>query len=339
MDKNNGSRTRTRFSAGLKCVLSGAMLSALGVLATAAPAAYAQTYPSHSLRLIVPFAPGGGNDFIARFIAQKITTGLGQAVVVENRPGAGGLLGVEDGVRAAPDGYTLTLISLSYTVNPSLYKLKFDSLADITPIVQISEGPLVMVATPSLAAKTTEELIALAKSEPGKINYASSGNGSIIHLASAYFASMAKIQLMHIPYKGGGPAMTDTISGRTQLFFSSIPEALPFINAGKLRAIAVTSPHRNAALPNVPTVAESGLPGYDVTLWHGLIGPKGMPAAAVARINSEVTRALATPEAAKLLRENGFAPAPGTPEQFRAKIVEGLDLWGKVAKSAGVKPE
>jgi tripartite-type tricarboxylate transporter receptor subunit TctC len=306
--------------------------------ASVMPAARA-AYPDHPIRLIVPFAPGGGNDFVGRLIARQLSNIMGASIVVENKPGAGGMLGVNDGVRAPADGYTLTLISLSYTVNPALYKLSYDPVSGITPIAQISRGPLVMVATPSLPVKNVRQLIALAKSEPGKINYASSGVGSIIHLASAYFASAAGIRLTHVPYKGGGPAMTDTLSGRTQLFFSSIPEALPLIKAGRLKALAVTTPTRNATLPDVPTLAESGLPGYDVTLWHGLIGPKGMPKDVVMKINQAVGKALASPDTLKALRASGFEPASGTPDQFRDKIAEGVRLWGKVAREAGVKAE
>ena len=322
---------------GFRSALSTLVMFCTGVVGTVP--AHAATYPDHPIRLIIPFAPGGGNDFIGRFIARQLSTILGGTVVVENKPGAGGMLGVNDGVRAPADGYTLTLVSLSYTVNPALYKLSYDPVTGITPIVQISQGPLVMVATPSLPVKNVQELIALAKSEPGKINYASSGVGSIIHLASAYFASMAGIELTHVPYKGGGPAMTDTLAGRTQLFFSSIPEALPMIKAGKLKALAITTPQRNATLPDVPTFAESGLPNYDVTLWHGLIGPKGMPQDVVMKINQAVQKALKTPEAIKTLRNSGFTPASGTPDQFRDNIADGVRLWGKVAHDAGVKTE
>jgi tripartite-type tricarboxylate transporter receptor subunit TctC len=320
-------------SARRRFVIAASALTASGMLRSVDAAG---AYPDHAIRLIVPFAPGGGNDFIARFIGDKMSARFGQAVIVDNKPGAGGQLGVDLGVKARGDGYTLTLISLSYVVNPSLYKLAYDPVKDITPVSQISQGPLVIVANPALPAKTLAELIALAKQEPGKINYASSGSGSIIHLASAYFADAAHITLTHVPYKGGGPAMIDTLAGRTQLFFSSIPEALPHIRDGKLRALAVTTPQRNPTLPDVPAVAET-VPGYDVTLWHGIIGPKGMPSAVVDMLNRAVGDAVALPEAAKLLRDNGFEPAHGTPAEFGRKIATGLQLWGKVAKEAGVQ--
>src|SRR3954465_13573186 len=243
-------------------------------LASAALPVHAQQYPAKPVHIIVPFAPGGGSDFIGRFMAQRLTEAMGKQFLVENKPGAGGVLGIEQGIKAAPDGYTLTLIASSYTVNPSVYKIHFDPVADITPIIQISAGPLVAVARPDFPAKTTQELIALAKSKPGQINFASSGQGSVIHMATELFQSMAGIKMNHIPYKGTGPALTDTLGGQVDIFFSSTATAVPHVQSGKLKAIAVTSAKRIPALPDVPTVSESGVKGYDVTLWHGLIGPK-----------------------------------------------------------------
>jgi tripartite-type tricarboxylate transporter receptor subunit TctC len=299
----------------------------------------ALSYPAKPVRIVVPFAPGGGSDFIARFMAQRLTTALGQQVIVENKPGAGGILGIEAGIKSPPDGYTLTLIASSYTVNPSVYKINFDPVNDITPVIQISQGPLLVVVRPSLPVKTTKELIALAKSKPGQINFASSGQGSVIHLATELFDSMAGIKMNHIPYKGTGPALTDTIGGQTDIFFSSTATAMPHVQSGKLRAIAVTTAKRIAALPNVPTVAESGLPGYEVILWHGLIGPKGLPRPIVERINGEVTKALKLKETAEQLQNDGVAPAGGTPEQFAAQIKKEIAVWRKVATDAGVKAE
>ena len=315
----------------------------LGVLAALmvaqSPAAMAQQYPIKPVRIIVPFAPGGGSDFIARFMAQRLTEALGRQVIVENKPGAGGVLGVEAGIKSPPDGYTLTLIASSYTVNPAIYKLNFDPLNDITPIIQLSQGPLLVVVRPSLPVKTLKELIALAKSKPGQINFASSGQGSVIHLATELFDSMAGIKMNHIPYKGTGPALTDTIGGQTDIFFSSTATAMPQVQAGKLRAIAVTTAKRIPALPDVPTVAESGVPGYDVTLWHGLIGPKGLPRPVVERLNGEVTKALKVKETAAQLQSDGVAPAGGTPEQFLAQIRKEIAIWRKVAADAHVKVE
>jgi tripartite-type tricarboxylate transporter receptor subunit TctC len=308
------------------------------VFALLALPAVAQTYPTKPVRIVVPFAPGGGSDFIARFMAQRLTESLGSQVIVENKPGAGGVLGIEQGVKSAADGYTLTLIASSYTVNPSIYKLNFDPLADITPIIQISQGPLLVVVNPALPVKTIKELVALARSKPGEITFASSGQGSVIHLATELFDSMAKIKMNHIPYKGTGPALTDTLAGQTSVFFSSTANAMPHVKAGKLRAVAVTTAKRIPALPEVPTVAESGVAGYDVVLWHGLIGPKGLPRAVVDRVNGDVTT-LKLKETAEQLQNDGVAPAGGTPEQFAAQIRKEIGVWKKVAADAGVKAE
>src|SRR6266581_5180106 len=234
-----------------------ALISSLAAALFALPsAAAAQQYPAKPIRIVVPFAPGGGSDFIARFMAQRLTTGLGQQVIVENKPGAGGVLGIEAGIKSPADGYTLTLIASSYTVNPSVYKLKFDPVGDITPIIQLSQGPLVAVVRLSLPVKNVKELIALAKEKPGQVNFASSGQGSVIHMATELFAGMAGIKMNHIPYKGTGPALTDTLGGQTDIFFSSTATAVPHVQSGKLKAIAVTSAKRIPALPNVPTVSE-----------------------------------------------------------------------------------
>src|SRR6185295_11511830 len=301
--------------------------------------AFAQQYPSKPVRIIVPFAPGGGSDFIARFMAQKLTGTLGTQVIVENKPGAGGVIGIEQGIKAPADGYTLVLIASSYTVNPSVYKLNFDPVTDITSVVQMSQGPLLVVVNPSVPVKTAKDLIAMAKAKPGDLNFASPGQGSVIHMATEYFDSMAKIKMNHIPYKGTGPALTDTIAGQTQVLFSSTATALPHVKGGKLKAIGVTTAKRIPALPDVPTVAESGLPGYEVILWHGLIGPKGLPKEVVDRINGEVNKTLKQAETAAQLENDGVAPAGGTAAQFAATIKKEIGVWKKVAADAGVKPE
>jgi tripartite-type tricarboxylate transporter receptor subunit TctC len=296
-------------------------------------------YPTRPITLIVPFAPGGGNDFIARFIAERLGNALGQPVVVDNKPGAGGVLGVRMGVGAKPDGYTLTLISNSFTVNPSLYKLPFDPVGDITPIVQIAQGPFIVVANPRLPAKSIADLVALAKAKPGEINYASSGQGSIPHLATELFADMAGIKLTHVPYRGGGPALTDTIAGRTSLFLSPTSTAIEHVKAGTLRALAVTTSARSPVFPDVPTVAESGVPGYEVVLWHGIIGPKGLPTPIVMRLNREVNAILHLKEATALLENDGVAPAGGPPERLQALVAREIVTWHKVVEQAGIKAE
>jgi tripartite-type tricarboxylate transporter receptor subunit TctC len=302
-----------------------------------AAAAAAQPWPSKPVRIIVPFAPGGGSDFIARFAAKRLTDGMGAQVIVENRPGAGGLLGIDLGVRADADGYTLTLIASSYTVNPALYPLKYDPVADITPVVQISQGPMLVVVNPKVPAATAAELIRLAREKPGTLNFASAGQGSITHMACELFAHMAGIKMNHIPYKGTGPALTDTIGGQTDLFCTSTATSLSHVKSGKLRALAVTTATRLAAEPAIPTLAESGVKGYDVPIWHGLIGPKGMPRAAVERVNAEVNKMLQSKETAELLQGDGVAPKGGTPEAFREQIRAEIELWKKTVAATGVK--
>lgn len=321
------------------CVtLSRAAVAAAAFLVASTPV-LSQQYPTKPVRIIVAFAPGGGNDFIARFMAQRLSTALGQQVIVENKPGAGGTIGFQAGVMSPPDGYTLTLISNSYTVNPSLYKLKFDPVTDMTPVIQISQGPYLVLVHPSLPVKNINELVALAKSNPGKISFASSGQGSVAHLATVLFASMAGIKINHIPYKGTGPALTDTIAGQTNVVFGSTASALPHVKTGRLRALAVTTATRLPAEPDIPTVAESGVPGYAVVLWHGLIGPKGLARPIVDRLNAEVTTALKLKETADQLQNDGVSPAGGSPEQFLATIEKEIEVWRKVASDAGVKAE
>lgn len=317
-----------------------AAVAAIGALALAGvEVAQAQTWPAKPVKLVVPFAPGGGSDFIGRFIAQRLSGPLKQQVIVENKPGAGGLLGIEYGVQQPADGYTLMLIASSYTVNPSIYKLKFDPVKDITPIIQLSQGPLLIVANPSLPAKSVTELIALAKSKPGKLNFASSGQGSVIHLATEHFANLAGMRMNHVPYKGTGPALTDTISGTVDVFFSSTATALPQVQGGKLKALGVTTARRLPALPDVPTVAESGVPGYDVILWHGLIGPRNLPKQVVDTLNREAMRILQDKDTAEQLKADGVAPAGGTPAAFTEIIGKEIALWRKVATDANVKAE
>jgi len=309
----------------------------VAVLAVAAGLAQSQQYPTKPVRIIAPFAPGGGTDFIARLIAQKLTERLGHQVIVENKPGAGGNLGAEFAVKSAPDGYTLLLVAGSYTVNPSLYKLSFDPVSDITPVIQLSQGPFVVAVHPSVPANNLKELIELARRQPDKLSYASAGSGSITHLASELFLDMAKIKIVHIPYKGTGPALNDTIAGSTQLIFGSVSTTLQFIKSGRLRGLAVTTPRRISALPDLPTVAEAGVPGYEVVLWHGLVAPKGVPRPIVDRLNREANEVLKAKDMGDLLATDGVAPAGGTPGQFRAVIKADIERWRGVVKQANIK--
>lgn len=307
------------------------LLFAVANIGVAFPVSAAEQYPTKPIRLIVPFSPGGGTDYVGRFIAQRLTEHLGQTVIVDNRAGAGSTIGVEIGRKAAPDGYTITMISASYATNSLTYKLEFDPVNDVTPIILIAQGPMILVANPKLPVKTITDLIAYGKSKPGQISAAGVGPGSITHLAAEMFAKMAGIKLNHIQYKGSGPAFTDTLAGHTDIFFSGVPPALPQIEAGKLRAIAVTSSKRMNALPNVPTIAESGMPAYGVMHWYGLIGPKGLPRPIVDRINMEVNKVMQRKEAVEKLQNDGMSPAGGAPEEFKAMIDKMIKVWKQVA--------
>ena len=308
---------------------------AVGTLASAR----AEPYPARPVRVIVPFAPGGGADMVGRLVAKRLGDTFGKPFVVENKPGAGGMLGIEAGVKSPPDGHTLVMVTSSYAVNPSLYRLNFDPIADITPVVQISQGPLLIVAHPSLPARSVGELIALAKRNPGVVSYASSGPGTITHVCTELFSAMAGIKMLHVPYKGTGPALTDTIGGQTDIYFGNTASTLPHVRSGRLRMLAVTTLRRSSALADVPTVDESGLPGYEVMHWYGLIGPKGMPAPVVGRLNAEIARALQLPETAEHLAADGVVPAGGTPEAFLERIRKDVAVWRNVVADAGLKVE
>jgi tripartite-type tricarboxylate transporter receptor subunit TctC len=312
----------------MKALIAALLLTPLVALAQ---------YPNKPVKLVVPFAPGGGSDFTGRLIAAKLSERIGTQFVVENRAGAGGNLGASEVVRAAPDGYTLLIISASYTVNPSVYKLTFDPVNDITPIIQISGGPYVVAVHPSVPANTLAEFVAYAKKEPQKLAYGTSGQGSIMHVASEYFLDAAKIKVLHVPYKGTGPALQDTIGGQVQLVFGAIPATLPHVRAGRLRALAVTTDKRVSAAPDLPTVAESGYPGYEVTNWHGLVGPKGLPKEVVERVNREINEIITSEDMKKHMATEGLEPAGGTPARFGEILKSEAARWAKVVQQAGIK--
>lgn len=307
------------------------------LLFAAAVAAGAQGYPAKPVRIIVPFAPGGGVDFTTRLLGQYLAEPLGQQVLVDNRPGAGGTVGTEIGMKSPPDGYTLTMVSSSYPVLPSLYKLSFDPVADIAPIVLVARTPFVVTVHPSFPARTVKELIAVAKARPGEINFASAGTGSGVHLATELFMYQAGIRMNHVPYKGTGPALTDTISGQVTLLFGSVVASLPHVKSGRLRALAVTSSQRSAAAADIPTVAESGLPGYEVLDWSSLLAPKGTPPTVVDRLNGDVRKVLAQKEVIERLQQNGLAPGGGAPDQLMDMIRREMEMWRKVVAAAGIK--
>ena len=313
-----------------------ALVAALGT-ACQAGFASAQEYPSRPVKIVAPFASGGGTDFIARLIARKLTDRLGQQVLVDNRPGAGGNIGAELAVRALPDGYTMLLVAGSYAVNPSLYKLTFDPVKDITAIIQLSQGPFVVAIHPSVKANSLGEFIALAKREPERFAYASAGSGSITHLASELFLDMAKIKVTHVPYKGTGPALIDAMAGNVQLIFGSVATTLQHIKSGRLRGLAVTTPGRISAAPELPTMVEAGISGYEAVVWHGLVGPRAIPQVIVDKINREANLVLRAADIESLLATDGVSPAGGSPDQFLSTIRLDIDRWSRVVKQAGVR--
>ena len=306
-------------------------------LLTAYPAVSAQTYPTKPVRLIVPFAPGGGTDIVARGLAQKLGDALGQSVIVDNRPGAGGTIGVETAVRAVPDGYTLIMVSGSYATNAALFKLPYDPVNDILPIALIGETPFIVALHPGVAAKSVKELIALAKSKPGSLNYGSTGTGGITHLATELFDLMAGTKMTHIPYTGTGPALIALLGGQIQLIFGSAPSVIPQVKANKLRALAVTTNQRAPAVPDVPTVAEAGVPGYEAVLWYGVWGPKKLPKEIVTRWNTEIRNATKLPDMKQRLSSEGVDIADGPPELFQTVVKRDVAKWTKVVKDANVK--
>ena len=312
------------------------MWVAAAVLCVAGGLAQAQNYPAKPVRIIVPFSPGGGSDFIARVIAPPLNKALGQQFLVDNRPGAGSTLGSEIALKSAADGYTLLLISGSYTTAPSLYKnLKYDPQNDMVPVIQTENGPYVITVHPSLPVKTVKELVALAKAKPTQINYASTGNGGITHLASELFAMRTGIKITHIPYKGTGPGVVDTVAGHTQMMVAAASAAMPHVKSGRLRALAVSSPKRLAALPDVPTVMESGYK-YEVNNWHGVIAPKGVPGAIIAKLNGEINRIIKQPDFAKRIEKDGLEPAGGTPDEFLTLLKREITEWAEVVRQAKV---
>ena len=310
---------------------------AVAAVMAASAAAPAQPYPSKPVKLIVPFAPGGGNDIMARFLAHRLSGALGQPFLVDNRPGAGGTIGAEAAVRAAPDGYTLLFMPSSYTAFPSLYKLAYDPIADIAPIAQLAVYPLLLVVKSDLPARSIAELVTLARANPGKLNAGSPGTGTTIHLAMELFASMAGIRMNHVPYKGAAAALTDVTAGRIDVYLTSLAPAQGHLKSGRVRALAVTGASRIGALADVPTLAESGVPGYEVVLWYGLAGPKGLPRPIVDRLNSLVAQVLASADAAEQFKADGVSAATGTPEQFHAVLKRETELWRRVVAEAGVR--
>jgi tripartite-type tricarboxylate transporter receptor subunit TctC len=308
-------------------------------LPAVARGAWAQAYPSRPVRLIIGYTPGGSADITARLTGQWLSERLGQSVVVESRPGGGTNIATEAVVRAAPDGYTLLLVAPANAINATLYdKLGFDFLRDIVPVAGIIRFPNVVDVNPSLPIKSIPELIAYAKANPGKLNMASSGNGSTIHMSGELFKMMAGVNMVHVPYRGGAPALTDLISGQVQVMFDNIPTSADHVRTGRLRGLAVTGTARSQVLPDLPTVAEF-LPGYEASAWYGLGAPKNTPAAIVERINATVNAILADPASQARFTELGASLLPGSPAEFGKLLADETEKWGKVVKFAGAKPD
>jgi len=301
--------------------------------------AHGQAYPSKPIRMIVPYPPGGGTDIFARLLAAKLSPALGQQVVIEQRPGAGGVIGADVAVKAAPDGYTLLIGQASnLAINQHLIsKLPYDPLKDFAPITLIATSPGLLVVHPSLPIRTVKDLVALAKSRPGTINYASAGNGSPGHLAAAYFNKVAHIDLLHVPYKGATPAMTDVIAGHASLYFTSPVAAQPYVQSGRLRQIAVTSAQRFPPLPYVPSIAEAGYPDFDITSWWGLLAPAGIPRDIVARLHTESVTALNAAEMKERLAAQGALVVTNAPDQFASYLKSEIANWGRIVKASGAR--
>ena len=304
-------------------------------------AAMAQSYPNRPIRFVVPFAPGGSTDTLARTIGQKLTEALRQQVVVDNRSGANGNIGMEIVAHAAPDGYTILLGYIANLgIGPGLYaKLPFDPVRDYAPITQLASSPNILAVHPSLPVKSFREMIAYAKTNPKKLNFASSGVGSIGHLTGELLNRSAGVDMVHVPYKGSGQAVIDLLGGQVQMMFSGMSSVMPHIKAGRLRALAVTGAQRSPAVPDVPTIAESGFPGFAATAWYGVLATAGTPKPIVNRLHDEIVRALALPDVKERLNNVGFELVGGTPDEFAAFIKSEIAKWAKVVKASGAKPE
>jgi tripartite-type tricarboxylate transporter receptor subunit TctC len=315
------------------------LAAAAAALPVASRFAWAQAYPTRPVRIVVPFAPAGSTDVVARLIDQWLSEQLGQPFVIENRPGGGGNIGTDAVVRASPDGYTLLMVGGWNAINATLYdKLSFNFIRDISPVAGINREPYLIAVHPSVPAKTVPELIAYAKANPGKISMASAGSGTPSHVSGELFKMMAGVDMIHVPYRGGGPAYNDLLGGQVQIMFATTVATIGHVNAGRLRALAVTTATRSEALPDIPTVGEF-VPGYETSLWLGLGAPKATPAEIVDKLNKEINAGLADPKMKARLADFGGTPFVGSPADFGKLIVDETEKWGKVIKSAGIKPD
>lgn len=324
-----------RFSA-----LGMAALMAISSSATLAQPAAKNPYPAKPVRMVVAYPAGGPTDILARAVAQKLTVSLGQQVVVDNRPGVAGLIGAELAAKSPPDGYTLLAVPATHAVNPSIYaKMPYDTLRDFSPVALLAEAAFILVAHPSLPVKNVKELAALARSRPGQLNYGATSLSGLPNLAGELFNQMNNVKLVGIPYKGGAPATVDVVAGHIQLMFNSIITAMPHVRSGRLRALGVTSRKRTSAAPEVPTIAEQGMPGFEVSGWYGVLAPAGLPSEIVVRLNTEMNRAMSDPAVINRLAGDGVDAATATPDEFAARVKNEIEKWGKVVKAAGIKAE
>jgi tripartite-type tricarboxylate transporter receptor subunit TctC len=321
---------RTRSVCGLISICAAMLL---------AGNAWAQSYPSKTVHLIDGFSPGGSTDIVGRLIAQKLSESFGQPVLVENRPGATGTVAAEMVAKSAPDGHVMLIVPLTFTVSPSLYKLPYDPMKDLLPVTLVASAPLMLVVHPSVPVKSVAELIAYAKANPGKLHFGSGGVGSTPHLAGEMLKSMAGIDATHVPYKGGGPALADLASGQIQFMVENIPSTAPYVTSGRLRALAVTDLKRSPVLPEVPTLDESGVKGYQLVGWNGLFLPAGTPSAIVNKLQAEVAKALAADDVKQRLAKMGFEGVGDTPQHFAAFVQAEFAKWAKVVKDANIKVE
>ena len=310
----------------------------LAALACVNPAA-AQDYPARPVRLIIPFPPGGSNDVVGRLIATHLGERFGKQVVVDNRSGAGGVIGTEIVAKSPPDGYTLLVISMAHAVNPWLYRLAYDPIKDFAPVGLLAKGTNVLVVHPSLPVRSVNDLLALARQKPGDLQYASAGIGSFQHLGGELFKLMAGVDLLHVPFKGGGPAMVDIVGGHTKVMFSSLVQTVPQIKSGKLRALGTGGPERSPVLPDLPTIAEAGVPGYEAVNWWGIVAPAGTSQAIIDKVNREIEAVQKSPEVQKQFANEGAAPAAMKPADFGGFMVSEMNKWEKVVKQGGIKAE
>ena len=322
-----------------RSVLRGAAIAALTMLVSGV--AFGQAYPTRPIRLVVPSSAGAGvTDIMARLIGHRLSESLGQQIVVDNRPGASGILGSDVVAKAAPDGYTLLIANVSLIVNPYLYsKMPYDPLTDFLPVTMVNSAPLQLVVHPSVPANSVAELVAYAKSRPGQLNYGSGGLGSTPYLAAELFKSIAGIDVVHVPYKGGAPALTELVGGQLTFMIENVPGTMPFVKSGKLRALAITSPQRSPLAPELPTMIEAGVPGYEMSGWNGIFAVKGTPPEIVAKLNAELVKILRAPDMKEQMAALGAEPVGDTPEELRTFLKADMARWGKIIQEKGIRPE